>query len=206
MARVTTKTAVANLTLSLMKVDAVTSIEPADRGSKAAKAMSRWYDDTRREVLSEHDWTCSIARVQLGQHPDAPAFGWGAKYLLPADYIRLAWIGEESSPLTAESYKIERGYILCDESGSLNVAYVFDNEDIISWSPKLLMTIARCLAKHTAYEITGNRTFADEMETAYKDYLSDAKGIDSQSSPARKTRRSDWASARMQENDRRRWW
>lgn len=196
MARVTTKTGVANLTASLLKVEAVTNIDPPDSSSKFAKVANRWYDDSRRDTLADHIWNHAETQVELPADTSWTPIGrYGARYLLPADYIRLVWIGDEDFPET--DYKIKGGYIYCNYSGSLPIGYIFDQEDITKWSPKFIQTFARKLAANCAYDITGNRTFADEMENKYIQYLSIATTVDGQESPpTHKVRRSKWKAAK----------
>ena len=195
MARVTTKTGIANLTASLMKTAAVTNIDPPDSTSKFAKIANRWYDESRRETLAEHIWNFALKRVRVAKDGTDPEFGYGARYLLPADYIRVATLGDEDNPET--DYVIENGYLLCNLSSPIDLRYIFDQEDITKYSPKFTQLMARSLAKNTAYDMTGSRTFAVEMENAYLSYLSTATGIDGQESPpTHRIRRSKWKAAK----------
>jgi hypothetical protein len=194
MGRVATKTGIANLTLSHLKNDTVPSIDPPTAGLKAARIMSQWYDDTRREVLSESNWDFALKRAQLPAAADAPLFGWSAKYLLPADYIRISTIGDESNPET--DYEIEQGHILCNLAAPINIRYVFDQEDISTFSPKFIQAFIRKLAANTAYDLTGSRTMAAEKEAEYRDYVSDGKALDSQQNPPKLVHRSRWKAAK----------
>lgn len=196
MARVTTKTGVANLTASLLKIDAVTSIDPPDTNSKFAKIANRWYEDSRREALAEHTWNCAETVVELAEDTTWTPIGrYGARYLLPADYIRIVWISDETAP--EKDYKIKGQYIYINYSDSLPIGYIFDQEDITAWSPKFLQYMARVLAKNCAYDLTGNRTFAQEMEKMSADYLSSGATVDGQESPpTHKIRRSRWKAAK----------
>lgn len=195
MARVTTKTGLANLAASLLKVDAVTSIDPPDARSKFAKTANNWYDESLRDVLADHIWNFALKRVQLPADATAPAFGYDVRYLLPADYIRVATIGDEDNP--EKDYKVEDGYILTGVSAPLNLRYVYEQTDITKFSPKFIQCFARKLAANMAYEMTGNRTFANEMEQKYIEYLSSATGVDGQESPpTHKIRNSRWRRAK----------
>lgn len=195
MARVTTSTGIANLTADLLKVEPVTNINPADAGSKFAKMANRWYDESRREVLAEHAWDFALKRAQIAAASDGPDFGYSAKFLLPADFIRVATIGDELNPET--SYEFEAGYILGDFTSPLDLRYVFDQEDITTFSPKFIQCLIRKLAANMAYGMTGNRSFANEMEDTYQEYLSVARTIDGQQNPPKKIRRSRWAMAKQ---------
>lgn len=195
MARVTTQTGIANLTAGLLKVSAVTSINPPDTGSKFAKKAAQWIDEARREVLQDHIWNFALKRAQLPADATAPAFGYSARYLLPNDYIRVATIGNEDNPET--DYKVEDGYILCNLSAPIDLRYVYDQEEITKMTPNFIQLWARKLAAYLAYDMTGNRSMVQQMEEAYQEKLSDAKGVDGQESPpTHKIRRSKWKAAK----------
>lgn len=195
MARVTTKTGIANLAITLHKGTPVTNIDPPDRNSKTAKAAAQWYDDARREALGETDWDFAIKRVQISAS-DAPAFGWIASYQLPSDYIRLSWIGDEKNPLTSENYKVENGFILCDEEAPLNVGYVYDVEDITKFSPKFLMAFVKKLSSYIAHSVSGSLNMAAGLSDIADTDMSAAKTIDAQQTPPRRVERSRWRAAR----------
>lgn len=196
MARVTTKTGVANLAISMFKGTAVTSIEPPDRGSKTAKFAAQWYDDARREALAETIWDFAIKRAQISASA-APAFGWSASYQLPSDFIRIATIGDEKNPLTNEQYSIENGFILCNEGAPLNVRYVYDCEDITKFSPKFLIAFARKLSSYISASLTGSLSMAAGLGEMASMDMSDAKTIDAQQTPPRRVQRSRWAAAKQ---------
>ena len=194
MARATTKTMISNMALSSLKVDAVTGIDPPDRNSKAAKLCNRWYDECRRECLAETVWDFAVERVTLPS-TTAPAFGrYANRFLLPSDFIRIAFIGDEDNPET--DYTIEKGHILTNLSAPLNLGYVFDQEDIALFTPKFISLLAANMARKMAYELTGNRSMVAEKETAYTDILSDGKTLDAQQNPPKKVQRSKWKMAK----------
>lgn len=196
MAIATTKTMIANMTMSFLKVDGVTNIDPPDRNSKAAKLASRWYDECRRECLSETIWDFAKRRVLLPAAGTAPTFGhYGQRFLLPADYIRVAFIGDETNPET--DYEIEEGYILSNLPAPLPLAYIFDQEDIVKFTPKFNNLLAKNMARKMAYDLTGNRTMVAQMEEDYQQALSEARGLDAQQNPPKKVQRSRWAMAKQ---------
>jgi hypothetical protein len=195
MARVTTKTGIANLTASLLKVEAVTNIDPPAPNSKFAKLANRWYDEIRRSCLAEAIWDFAVKRAILPADSVAPIFGRANKFLLPADYIRIATINDETLPET--DYEIEDGYLLCDLPAPINLRYVFDQEQILKFSPKFVALFAAALAKATAYDMTGNRSMVEEMRQEYMMILSDGRSIEAQSNPPKRVQRSKWAASRQ---------
>lgn len=196
MARVTTKTGIANLTASILKIDSVSEIDPPDARSKFAKKAAQWYDESRRQTLADHIWNFAEVEVELPAAVPAPTVGrFGNKFLLPADYIRIVWIGSEEAP--EKDYKIKGGYIFCNVSAPLQVGYIFDQEDITKYSPQFIQCFARRLGANMAYDMTGNRTYARELLEDYYTYLSSATGVDGQESPpTHKIRRSRWRAAK----------
>lgn len=195
MARVNTKTGVANLAITLLKGTPVVSIDPPDRGSKTAKAAAQWYDDARREALSETIWDFAVKRDQLSAS-SAPAFGWSAKFQLPSDFIRIATIGDEKNPLTGDDYTVEDGFILCNEPAPLNIRYVYDIEDISKFSPKFLIAFSKKLSSYIAHAVTGSLNMAAGLSEMAGDDMAQAKGLDAQQSPPIKITRSRWADAK----------
>lgn len=196
MARVTTKTGVANLAITLLKGNPVTSIEPPDKGSKAAKLAAQWYDDARREALSETDWDFALKRVQVSASA-APAFGWSASYQLPSDFIRIATIGDEDNPLTSDDFKVEGGFILCNEPSPINLRYVHDIEDVTKFTPKFLMAFAKKLSSYMSAALTGSLNMAAGLGELADEDMSNAKTLDAQQTPPKKVQRSRWAAAKV---------
>jgi len=196
MARVSTNTGLANLTAGLLKVDAVTNIEPPDKGSKFAKKAAQWIDEARREVLIDHIWNFAETEISLPAASPAPTAGrFGNKYLLPTNYIRLSWVGDELIPET--DYKVKAGFIYTNLSAPIELGYIFDQEDISKMTPNFIQLWARKLAVYLAYDMTGNRSMVETMENSYKDKLTESKGVDGQESPPQyKIRKSKWKAAK----------
>jgi len=196
MARISTTTGLANLTAGLLKVEAVTNIEPPDKGSKFARKAAQWIDEARREVLIDHIWNFAETEVSLPAASPAPTAGrFGSKYLLPPDYLRLAWVGDELIPET--EYKVKNGFIYTNLNAPIELGYVFDQEDISKMTPNFIQLWARKLAVYLAYDMTGNRSMIETMENAYQSKLSDSKSINGQESPPEyKIRKSKWTAAK----------
>lgn len=197
MSRITTKDGLANLTASLLKVDGVTSIDPPDSRSKFAKAANRWYDISRRETLADHVWNFAEKTIFSASKENSEELRgrFANRYVLPADYIRLVWLGDELVPET--DYKIKEGFIYCNLPSPIMYGYIFDIEDVVLYSPKFIGALARRLAANCGYEVSGSRTLQKELEMAYVQYLSDGSAIDAQESPpTHRIRRSRWRRAK----------
>ncbi|UQO04990.1 hypothetical protein L0Z13_11610 [Burkholderia multivorans] len=69
-------------------------ITALDEDSKAAAVLNSMYDDVLDACLREHVWSFAKTRAQLAALADAPLFGFGYQYRLPANFIRLIQIGQ----------------------------------------------------------------------------------------------------------------
>ena len=163
MATPNSKTAIANLALGHLKVAPVTSIDPPDADSKAAKAAAKWYDQARRDTLEGHPWNFASKRITLGSDTTAPLFEYTDRYQVPPDFIRINRIGLSwYDPL--QDFEVEGDYILANESPELNLVYVSNISDTSKFSPKYITALSYRLAAYMAYEITGNASLVDVME------------------------------------------
>lgn len=207
MATPNSKTAIVNLALGHLKTDPVTSIDPPDEDSKAAQAGAKWYDQARRDTLEAHPWKFASKRRTILADAAAPLFEWDKKYEIPADFIRVNYIGEDwSSPVT--DYDIEDGFIICNEASPLKLVYVYNLNDATKFSPKFITSLSYKLAALMAYEITGNAALVGAMEEQFTRSLSGATSVSGQNRPTRRIEHSKIKGARQftgRTRDWRRW-
>lgn len=189
MAKPTSKTAIANLALGHLKIDAVVNIDPPDDDSKAAKCAAKWYDQARRQTLEDHPWKFAAKRVEILADASAPAFEYSAKYELPADYIRVNRVGTDWNDPEAD-YEIEGSFVLCNVTSPLRLVYVYDLADPTKFSPKFITTLSYCLAAFMAYEMTGNASLVDAMFDKYEKALTVGASVNGQNRPTRRIERS----------------
>lgn len=202
MAKPSSKVAIVNLALSHLKTDPVVSIEPPDEDSKAASAGAKWYDQARRHVLEDHPWKFASKRTMLVAETDAPEFEYSTAYELPANFVRVNRIGENWE-YPVEDYEIEGDLILCNESSPLYLKYVWDITDVTKFTPKFITALSYKLASFMAYEITGNATAKEAMETIYDKELTTAGSVNGQNRPTRRIEKSKLRAARLTGSARR---
>lgn len=192
----TSKTAIANLGLRHLKIDAVVSIDPPDKDSKAAAAAAAWYDHARRDTLEAHPWKFASRRRKLVASTTPPEYEWSKKYELPSDFIRLNYIGTDwRTPL--DEYDIEDGFILCNEGSPLCVSYVYDLNDATKFSPKFVTAMSYRLAAFMAYEMTGNAQLVGAMEGQFQNSFAGAASVSGQNRPTRRVEQSRLKGARQ---------
>lgn len=204
MAKPTSKTAVSNLALSHLKIDAVVNIDPPDADSKAAKCAAKWYDQARRQTLEDHPWKFASTRVELLADATAPTFEYLYRYELPPDFIRVNRIGQNWDDPDLD-YEIEGSFILCNVPAPLRLVYIYDLTDPSKFSAKFVTTLSYCQAAFMAYEMTGNASIVDAMFDKYEKALTVGASVQGQNRPTRRIERSRLRAARMSGNISRAW-
>lgn len=134
---------ICNIALVALGADPITSLTDA---KKTATLCAMRYDDTRRSILRSNPWNCNTTRAQLAADPTAPAFGFGNRYRLPPDFMRMLDLPDNEEA----EWVIEGNYLLTDETAPLNVLYGRDLQDPTLFDPLLVQCIAYALALELA--------------------------------------------------------
>jgi hypothetical protein len=120
-----------------------------DVADRARIAANLW-PDIRDDVLRSKIWLCAKKRVQLAPDATAPVFGYGSRFLKPADWLRTVQVGIDYSNTP---YADEDGYILCD-TNPLPLVYVYRNTNPAKWDSMLVRVMTLACAAQFAYPIT----------------------------------------------------
>lgn len=186
----TSKNDICNLALSYIKTDydAVLSIDTPK--SVEEFACARWYDDVRESTLSLTKWLFSTKRVLLPELSESPVFGGGTAYELPNDFIRLSTIGDVNSSnfeyVRGRDYRIEGKQLILSQfafpriEGALPLRYIYNNEDVTTFSPLFIQLFAVSLALKLCYQFTGDNTSRQWLKEEYEDLERKAKSINAQ--------------------------
>jgi len=153
--------------------DRITSLT---QDAERARIMRELYPAELDALLSEHPWNFALARVELAQSAEAPAFGFARAFVLPADCLAVV----EVSPVEA-SWKVEAGRLLADEA-AVAVRYVRRVADPAAMPPCFRAVLAARLAARAAKRITGSSAEKERMEGLAAERLRTAKGRDAQGS------------------------
>ena len=144
--------------------------------SKRARTCNRHFDDTRDVALAAHPWNFAIRRASLAALADSPAWGFAAQYQLPQDTLRLIEIDG------VEDYRVEGRRILTNAGAPLNILYIGRITDTAQYAPAFVDAFATLLASEVAFDLTGSRTLADTLRTAFERGLPAARNADAQES------------------------
>tara|TARA_R100000951_G_scaffold107659_1_gene103248 strand:- start:1594 stop:2199 length:606 start_codon:yes stop_codon:yes gene_type:complete len=162
---------IVNRALTLLGVNTITALTDTD---KAAATASVLWDDTRAAVFRAHPWNCLTKRVALSKDSAAPAYGYSAKFQLPADFLRLIQLEDPK-----ENYQIENDFILYDGT-ALNVQYLALITDVTKYDTLLIDALAARLAADLAQPLLQSTTAMEKMYAMYELKLKEARYVDAQ--------------------------
>ena len=191
---------ICNLTLDYLKQAAISNIESPDTATESI--FARHYDATRRECLEKHPWNFAIKRVELTPDGTAPEFGYSYRYQLPADFIRLLSIGDDSIDGYRNAYEVEDGYLLLDtgdasDGTTIYVRYIYDVTDVSAFSPLFCKVLALQLAVDLAPKFSISNTLKAELKKDLEEKSPWAMSIDGQQRPPRRIQRSKFLARRQ---------
>lgn len=144
-----------------------------------ARLCSNIYPTVRNNLLRAHPWNCAIKRVVLSPVSTAPAFGFGFQFSLPGDLIRVLSVGEQHDDIP---YRIEGKRLLANLQ-SVQLRYVFRNEDESTWDAALVNVAEATMQAKLAYAVTGSASLRDSLTQEAAFLLRQAKSIDGQEEP-----------------------
>lgn len=156
------------------------TISSFDDGTDRATLAANLYESTRDAVLRSHTWNCAVKRVVLAPDAKAPAFDYSAQFTLPADFLRLLQVGEETEDV---DFKIESGKILA--SGTvLNLRYIWKNTTESTWDAMLVKAMELHMAAAMAYSITMSAAKEELQLGKLERFMKQCRAVDGQDDPA----------------------
>jgi len=192
------RTDIANLALTRLGAAAISSLTDA---SVAAGVMDTLFAPTVEAELRANLWQFSRARALLAQLADAPAFGFAAQYLLPADFLRLLRVHVGYSvPLQATGnppYSIEANRILVDHAGPLPIQYVARVTDTGQFDALFVQVLAARLAFEACERLTNSNTKKQMLADDYAQALKTARRANAVERPAARLAEDTWLAARL---------
>lgn len=178
----------ANLTLDLLGQSPINSIDTPE--SRTEKILERWYDPSRRAVLSMFPWNFATKRDLLVKLVDIPEFDYEAKYALPLDYINLIKVGSENRVQKAD-YAVENGELLINDFSStegLPLKYVYDCEAVSKFDSIFAMALPLYMAHNIGPKIMNiSANKKEQLKQDFKGIMILAGVRDAVESPIKRT-------------------
>lgn len=165
---ITTAVTICNSALLKLGADKISALSQTTR---AAVTCNTLYAYLRDEVMGESPWRFALKRAVLSPNGTTPAFDFDFSYDIPSDCLRLL------SPDDDEIIWIQEGsQILCSET-TLNMKYLYRNEDESSWDARFCEALAWRLCMELALSLTQSIPMKQEAEKSYKDALAQARAM-----------------------------
>lgn len=142
--------------------------------SKRGLAVVTQYENTLKEMLNDSPWNFAIKRVNIVQDVATPLFAHSFQYELPTDCIRVLEL-ECKVP-----YRVESGFIVCDQEGSINVKYVWYNQDVETYSGAFVKAFYLKLAEDISFLMVQSASLQGAITTEAERYLRKARSMNSQ--------------------------
>ena len=198
----TTQVGIYNRTLTKLGSQPVTSTSDE---SEQCRILNRIYEYVRDAELRDNNWNFAIKRASLAADGTAPAWGYDTRYALPSDCIRLIEIDGFTGlnePLGSygpghADFHIEGGYIMCDETGEIDIRYVCKETDTSKYDTLFVEAIASKMAFEACEALTNNAGKKEQYLRDYKEAVSRAKRGDGVETPAEPLQEDSWNLARF---------
>jgi len=130
-----------------------------------AKIANRYYDESRKSVLSECLWNFATKRVMLNLVVDPLPWtveGMQFVYQLPSDIIRIF----EINSATAQ-WRVEQDKLISD-SNEIGIKYVYNLEDTQRYTASFVDAFADKLASDMCYAILNSNTESSRILEKYE--------------------------------------
>jgi hypothetical protein len=155
------KVTIVNRALSLLGAEPIVNL--AD-DTPEAQIANRFYDTSRKSILSECLWNFATKRALL--NITTATLAWTVDqnnfiYVLPSDIIR---IFQTNAP--AATWRVEGVYIIADTS-DLGIKYVYDLTDTTKFSSSFVDAFADKLAADMCYAVINSNTEAKLLLEKY---------------------------------------
>jgi hypothetical protein len=142
---------------------------------KAARSVASCFYDLRDDELRANRWKFALRRTQLAALSSSPAWQYQYQYQLPADFLKLDFVGEYYPSAVMDNYigmeteewKVEGNVILTSYAAPLKLRYIAQIEDPNLWDVNFREALASRIAMELAEDLTQSDT---KKQAAAQDY------------------------------------
>lgn len=168
MAASDSRVSIINLGLAALGEDPISDI---DAPYKRAIQMKAAYDRVLRQALESHPWRFAKKLAQLAANATPPAFGYGAAYDLPSDFVRM-YDDVDDSDL---DWEVVGNQLMTDAGGPLNIVYIYNHTDPTKYPPLFMTVLGLMLASDQCEAITQSDAKQARVDKRLSDVLAEAK-------------------------------
>lgn len=154
-------------------------ISDINDNTTSARLTFNLFENIQNDLLRMHPWNFATKRVTLSPLTSSPPYGYAYEFNTPSDMLRLIRV---DLPNMCKDFRLEGGRILAN-TNTLNLCYVFKNEDISTWPSDFISAVMYELASQIAYPIAKSDTLRNTLEQKAQFKLMLAKFNNSQENP-----------------------
>jgi hypothetical protein len=191
--------AICNLALDRLGQRAISSIDSPT--TEVETICARHYHAVRRELLRSFIFNFAKKYDTWEEATDVtPPFTYAAAFYLPDDFIRLCVIGDITigAQITGTLYDIVESYLYTssDDSGDLNVVYIYDAKNVLEFDPLFTKLLWLNMANNMAYKFTLKNSIISKIEDEISKTELRASAISGQEKPPIRIQNSKMRDAR----------
>lgn len=166
----------------------VLSVFPPDPDLEEAILCNQNYEALRDAVLEEGEWTFATEYFQLIPDATTPAWGWGQRFLLPANVLRAVRVKRTDDRHSPDIEWARSGnYIFSDEK-LIYVTAVVREEDPAKFSATFEDALAQRLAAELALPLAHSRSLYESLLTVYQGKMEAAMATEGKQGTRQNTR------------------
>lgn len=201
---------IVNMALTMLGESRIVSMSD---NIKPAREANTIYVMTKDSLLGGYNWSFAKTRVILTASVTPPAFEYGLAYNLPADCLRVLFVGDyyvgvdmaDYRGAPTELFTIEGRQILTDlgtktppsTDNKMNIRYVKKEDDVTKFSPNFTAALVAKLAANLAEPLTQSDTKRARADAAFKDEIKLAIRSNAIELPPQKIADDEWILARL---------
>lgn len=173
--------------------------------TKEGRAINACFDFLRDVELRANRWSFSIKRAAIAADSAKPVYGFAARFLLPADCLRVLEVGkdypgpDQSSFRNSNSsaYGVEGRYIQSNDSGPVYLRYIAQISDTSLWDACFSETMACRIAAEVCEELTASTAKKQAAWSEYGQSLHAARRANAIELPSQPIADDTWMLTRM---------
>lgn len=155
---------ICNLALARLGDAKITTLGDA---TAQAQYCTLFYAQTVEELQTDLDWQFCRKLASVAANATAPAFGYSARYALPADFLRVLRINGIDEDENFGKWEILGGFIHTNLTGPIQLDYIASITDTTLFPPVFVELLTAKLAANLALPLTGSKELFGQMVEIY---------------------------------------
>jgi len=162
-----------------------------NQSTPEAGLCKEFYYDVRDALFEDYPWSFATQRQALPKSAEAAPAPYSAKFLLPANTLRVLQVSDKPdfSKVNSLQWEVEQGYVLANTS-SLYVQTIIKQADVKALSAKFIRAFVARLAAELALPITQSREMHRQFMEEFGILMMAAQSADGQQARSRRYRSS----------------